>query len=229
MEITQAQVGSTSTRFADQSPLDYLNARYYDHARGQFISQDPVFWSVRQNLTDPQSLNSYSYANDNPVTKKDPDGQAASLAGFISSLQSFVASLQSFINSLFSGGVSSGSGGGSQSKSNGVGGGSSSGSASVSGVGGSGGLPNSGGPVNYQTYNQSYAAIELSLYKDKVKYVTGGNGPDAQCGGGVDCSGAIIYGIRKVANPNFPDMDAQQLHDKFSGPVGWGNRVSGTF
>jgi hypothetical protein len=86
-------------------------------------------------------------------------------------------------------------------------------------------LPNGGGPVNYQTYNQSYAAIELSLYKDKVKYVTGGNGPDAQCGGGVDCSGAIIYGIRKVANPNFPDMDAQQLHDKFSGP---GNGGAGT-
>jgi cell wall-associated NlpC family hydrolase len=65
-------------------------------------------------------------------------------------------------------------------------------------------------------YNQSYAAIEQSLYKDKVKYVTGGNGPDAQCGGGVDCSGAIIYGIRKMANPKFPDMSAQQLYDKYS-------------
>src|SRR3989344_5764439 len=57
-------------RFADQSTLDYLNARYYDPARGQFISQDPMFWSVRQNLLDPQSLNSYSYAEGNPITKK---------------------------------------------------------------------------------------------------------------------------------------------------------------
>src|SRR5215472_9952585 len=31
-------------QFADQSSLDYLNARYYDSARGQFVSEDPVFW-----------------------------------------------------------------------------------------------------------------------------------------------------------------------------------------
>jgi RHS repeat-associated protein len=99
-------------RFADQSSLDYLNARYYDSARGQFLTEDPVFWSNHQNHFDPQSLNSYSYAEDNPITKIDPDGQAASLAEIISSLRSFVASLQSFINSLVSGGVGSGSGGG---------------------------------------------------------------------------------------------------------------------
>jgi hypothetical protein len=56
-------------------------------------------------LANPQSLNSYSYADDNPITKKDPDGEAASLAGFISSLKAFVASLQSFVNSLASGSV----------------------------------------------------------------------------------------------------------------------------
>src|SRR6516162_2478009 len=52
--------------FADQSSLDYLNARYYDSARGQFLTEDPVFWSNHQNHFDPQSLNSYSYAEDNP-------------------------------------------------------------------------------------------------------------------------------------------------------------------
>jgi hypothetical protein len=32
---------------------------------------------MEQNLRNPQSLNSYSYANDNPITNKDPDGRAA--------------------------------------------------------------------------------------------------------------------------------------------------------
>ena len=57
----------------DSSGLDYLNARYYDSARGQFVTQDPVFWG-NQNLTNPQSLNTYSYSSDNPITRKDPSG-----------------------------------------------------------------------------------------------------------------------------------------------------------
>jgi RHS repeat-associated protein len=93
-------------RFADQSNLDYLTARYYDPARGQFITEDPVFWSNRQNLYDPQSLNSYSYANDNPITKKDPDGQAATLSSL---LQSLASALRLLLNMLT--GVSAGGGG----------------------------------------------------------------------------------------------------------------------
>jgi RHS repeat-associated protein len=68
-------------RFSDQSSLDYLTNRFYDSARGQFISQDPVFWSGRQDPVNPQSLNSYSYADDNPVTGKDPDGLASCNTG----------------------------------------------------------------------------------------------------------------------------------------------------
>src|SRR5215831_16048408 len=67
-------------RFADQSNLDYLNARYYDSARGQFITEDPTFWALKMNLNNPQSLNSYSYADDNPVSKTDPNGLAATIA-----------------------------------------------------------------------------------------------------------------------------------------------------
>src|SRR5262249_50684549 len=70
----------------DQTGLDYLNARYYDAGRGQFVSQDPVFLSSRQNLFNPQSLNSYSYADNNPINKSDPDGQAASLVGVLQAL-----------------------------------------------------------------------------------------------------------------------------------------------
>jgi hypothetical protein len=55
--------------------------------RGQFLSEDPIFLqlggpdaerlakrSLQQILTDPQGLNSYSYAEDNPITIKDPSG-----------------------------------------------------------------------------------------------------------------------------------------------------------
>lgn len=73
---------------------NYLNARYYEGTTGRFISQDPSFLALgdeqltRQNtgksmqeyLMDPQSLNSYSYANNNPITKTDPNGKSAALA-----------------------------------------------------------------------------------------------------------------------------------------------------
>jgi len=64
-------------QFADQSNLDYLNARYMDPGRGQFLSEDPVFLGSPkdQDLSNPQSLNSYSYANDNPIVNKDPNGK----------------------------------------------------------------------------------------------------------------------------------------------------------
>ena len=39
------------------------------------MSEDPVFWSTKQNLENPQSLNSYSYGNGNPITNKDPNGK----------------------------------------------------------------------------------------------------------------------------------------------------------
>lgn len=73
--------------------LSYLNARYYDGSRGQFISQDPVFLdmgtsghSVRV-LADPQLLNSYSYARNNPLVLRDQNGEEpltiATIAGTI--------------------------------------------------------------------------------------------------------------------------------------------------
>jgi RHS repeat-associated protein len=57
--------------------LDYLNARYYDPAQGQFLSEDPVFLSnpLQQDLGNPQNLNSYSYGIDNPITNADTSGK----------------------------------------------------------------------------------------------------------------------------------------------------------
>ncbi len=63
------------------SNLNYLNARYQDPSRGQFLSEDPVFLGnpSQQNLTDPQSFNAYSYAEDNPIVRSDPTGRFAPL------------------------------------------------------------------------------------------------------------------------------------------------------
>ena len=67
------------------SGLNYMQARYQNSSRGQFISEDPVFWEVGQSdtgraiLKDPQVLNSYSYAANNPITGKDADGRLVEL------------------------------------------------------------------------------------------------------------------------------------------------------
>src|SRR6266436_794321 len=66
-----------------------LNARYYESGRGQFISQDPVFWEIgltndgKSALLNPQALNSYGYANDNPITNKDPSGRCGEPVSFV--------------------------------------------------------------------------------------------------------------------------------------------------
>ena len=85
--------------FDQETDLSYLNARYYDGERGQFLSQDPSFLAVggpdladkmelpefvdkeKRNrgallafLSDPQLANSYGYARNNPITYKDPNG-----------------------------------------------------------------------------------------------------------------------------------------------------------
>src|SRR6266480_2458047 len=77
-------------QFSDDSGLSYLNARFYNPNQGQFLSEDPSFLAVgnselvkqvtgqdqRTFLSDPQQLNSTSYGRDNPITNKDPSGNA---------------------------------------------------------------------------------------------------------------------------------------------------------
>jgi RHS repeat-associated protein len=68
--------------------LSYLNARYLNGKLGKFISQDPSFLDIgkagfeqryrrtlQQHLANPQALNSYSYALNNPIIHSDPSGE----------------------------------------------------------------------------------------------------------------------------------------------------------
>jgi RHS repeat-associated protein len=163
-------------RFADQSTLDYMNARYYDPNRGQFISQDPTFWSLKMNLNDPQSLNSYSYANDNPITKSDPDGLAATIAQQIAVLQAQVQYLQGVV-ALYKGGFtqdannafaayqttfgSGGSGSGNNGKNSGP-------------TGGGGSPTNITNPLTNQMYNHASDFRINNPWYFKKKVETGG-------------------------------------------------------
>ncbi len=49
-----------------------------DPTVGRFISQDPSFWTIgkdKEQLANPQTQNSYSYAGNNPIKNIDPDGR----------------------------------------------------------------------------------------------------------------------------------------------------------
>ena len=68
------------TKDADTG-LSYAGARYYSGNIGRFISQDPVaLFDPGAFLSDPQQLNSYTYARNNPVIFVDPNGESALLA-----------------------------------------------------------------------------------------------------------------------------------------------------
>jgi RHS repeat-associated protein len=58
-----------------ESGLDYLGARYYTSLTGRFISPDLP--GIDQHLTNPQTLNLYVYARNNPLAFTDPSGHAA--------------------------------------------------------------------------------------------------------------------------------------------------------
>lgn len=65
----------------DETNLEYMEARYYNAQWGRFTSEDPLFLQIGASqesaklLSDPQSLNSYAYARNNPLKYVDPDGR----------------------------------------------------------------------------------------------------------------------------------------------------------
>ena len=65
---TKGFVGGTDD--SASTGLTHLGAREYDPSTGRFLSVDPVI-----DPADPQQMNGYSYAGNNPVTTSDPDGK----------------------------------------------------------------------------------------------------------------------------------------------------------
>jgi RHS repeat-associated protein len=74
----------TGHEFDQGTALNYMEARYQDGKRGQFLSQDPRARDINpQNqreqilLANPQRVNMYSYAIGNPIRYNDPNGESA--------------------------------------------------------------------------------------------------------------------------------------------------------
>jgi RHS repeat-associated protein len=60
----------TGQEYDSTTNLNYFNVRYQNPVRAQFISEDPSFLTLdasSPDLKDPQRLNSYVYAQDNPL------------------------------------------------------------------------------------------------------------------------------------------------------------------
>jgi RHS repeat-associated protein len=72
--------------------LDYFGARYFSGAQGRFTSPDPLDWiswqagnedekrRFHEFISDPQRLNMYAYARNNPLMYVDPNGEDFELA-----------------------------------------------------------------------------------------------------------------------------------------------------
>jgi RHS repeat-associated protein len=64
---------STGKERDQETGLDYMEARYYGSSMGRMMSPDPVFISIDR-IRDPQGLNLYAYARNNPLSITDPTG-----------------------------------------------------------------------------------------------------------------------------------------------------------
>ncbi|MER6826634.1 RHS repeat-associated core domain-containing protein [Streptosporangium sp. NPDC000563] len=85
--------------------LTHLGAREYDPATGRFISVDPII-----DPQDPQQMNGYAYANNNPVTFTDPDGKF--WGSWIAALLAIIRALAALLNGGGGGGHKGGGGNG---------------------------------------------------------------------------------------------------------------------
>jgi RHS repeat-associated protein len=61
-----------------ETGLDYFGARYYSSQYGRFMGVDPL-WVKADRILDPQRLNLYAYARNNPPKLTDPTGMDVNL------------------------------------------------------------------------------------------------------------------------------------------------------
>lgn len=75
-----------------ESGLDNFGARFDASNLGRFTSVDPVEITLGR-LQDPQQLNLYSYARNNPLRFVDPNGEALQLSGDVKEAQAQLCEL----------------------------------------------------------------------------------------------------------------------------------------
>ena len=87
-ETPETDYKFTGKELDDETGLYYYGARYYDSVIGRFISTDPLLFRIDQMpqeernvvLSNPQNLNLYTYALNNPVKYVDENGEWAETA-----------------------------------------------------------------------------------------------------------------------------------------------------
>jgi RHS repeat-associated protein len=75
LHLDRVQSRSTGKERDAESGNDYFGARYYASSMGRFMSPDPT-QLYYADPTNPQSMNLYSYALNNPLRFTDPTGEA---------------------------------------------------------------------------------------------------------------------------------------------------------
>jgi len=75
--------------YDQESGYYYLRARYYDPSAGRFISKD----SVEGDITNPLSLNLYTYCYNDPLGYIDPSGMSAATATWSANQYSYLSNL----------------------------------------------------------------------------------------------------------------------------------------
>jgi RHS repeat-associated protein len=79
--LTRYELAASNVRYRftgkelDATGLHYYGARYYDATTGRFVSVDPLYMEQpERGLEDPQALNKYLYALNNPLKYSEPEG-----------------------------------------------------------------------------------------------------------------------------------------------------------
>ncbi|MCC7522670.1 hypothetical protein IT407_02635 [Candidatus Uhrbacteria bacterium] len=66
----------TGHEYDSGTKYNYMKARYYEPGVKRFLSVDPAFLELSFKIEDPQSMNSYAYARNSPLTYVDPNGES---------------------------------------------------------------------------------------------------------------------------------------------------------